>query len=132
MFSFQHVLVVSSILLLLTVVTSKASGRLGVSAPISRKRKYPLEFVRTQGFRSDLMELPIPPDSASVGRPIVELGLPKGTLVVLIGRGDEFMIPSGSTLIERGDSMLVLADKESLQETRRILEVRRAEGETGP
>ena len=98
---------------------------LGVDAPIARKRQYPLEFVRSHGTKSDLMELRIPPDSAAIGRQIVELSLPKGTLVVLVGRGSEFIIPSGSTVVNQGDSMLVLADKESLKHTEKILDVKR-------
>ena len=105
---------------------------LGVDAPVSRKRPAPLEFVRTHGVKSDLMELAIPPDSAAAGKCIVDLGLPKGTLVVLIGRGAEFMIPSGGTALERGDTLLVLADHDSLRETKRILSVHRSEAAIEP
>lgn len=94
---------------------------LAVDVPPTPRRRYPLEFVRTHGVKSDLMELPVPSDSAAIGHAIVELGLPKGALVVLLGRGREFLIPSGGTVLEQGDSLLVLADRESLRETKRIL-----------
>jgi cell volume regulation protein A len=125
-FNLVFFVVVTSVLLKATSLRWVAQ-RLKVNAPVPRKRQYPLEFVRTHGVKSDLMELRIPQDSAAVGRAIVELGLPKGTLVVLIGRGDEFMIPNGGTVLEQGDSMLVLADKDSLWQTKRILEVKRNE-----
>jgi cell volume regulation protein A len=115
--------VVTTSVLLKGASLKRVARWLGVDAPVSRKRPAPLEFVRTHGVKSDLMELPIPPDSAVAGKCIVELGLPKGTLVVLIGRGTEFMIPSGGTALERGDTLLVLADHDSLRETKRILSV---------
>jgi cell volume regulation protein A len=117
--------VVTTSVLLKGMSLRRMARLLGVDAPVERKRQYPLEFVRSHSTKTDLMELRIPPDSAAIGRQIVELGLPKGTLVVLIGRGSEFMIPSGSTVLNQGDSMLVLVDRESLQDARRILDVKR-------
>jgi cell volume regulation protein A len=124
--------VVTTSVLLKSVSVKQVARWLGVDAPVSRKRPAPLEFVRTHGVKSDLMELAIPPDSAAAGKCIVELGLPKGTLVVLIGRGAEFMIPSGGTALERGDTLLVLADHDSLRETKRILSVHRTETTVEP
>jgi cell volume regulation protein A len=116
--------VVTISLLLKSMLLPGVATWLGVTVPPTPRRRYPLEFVRTSGVKSDLMELPVPHDSAAIGHAIVELGLPKGTLVVLLGRGTEFLIPSGSTILEQGDSLLVLADRESLRETRRILHLR--------
>lgn len=126
-FDLVFFVVVTSVLLKATSLRRVARW-LGLEEPVTKKRKYPLEFVRTSGGKTDLMELPLPLDSPAVGCAIVELGLPKGTLVVLVGRGDEFMIPSGSTVLERGDSLLVLADRESLMETKRILAGARSGG----
>ena len=119
--------VVTISVLLKAISLPRVAAWLGVTVPPTRRRRYPLEFVRTHGIKTDLMELAVPSDSAALGRAIVELGLPKGTLVVLLGRGNEFIIPSGGTVLEHGDSLLVLADRESLRETRRILHVRPAE-----
>ena len=116
--------VVTTSVLLKGISLPMVSRLLGVDAPPTSKRQYPLEFVRSHGMKTDLMEVPIPHDSVAVGKQIVELGLPKGALVVLIGRGKEFMIPSGGTVLEREDSMLVLADKESLRETKKRLQAK--------
>jgi cell volume regulation protein A len=128
-FDLVFFVVTISVLLKATSLRRVAIG-LGVDVPPTPRRRYPLEFVRTSGVKSDLMEVPVPSDSAAIGRAIVELGLPKGTLVVLLGRGKEFLIPSGSTIVEQGDSLLVLADRESLRETRRILHVCAAVADT--
>jgi potassium/hydrogen antiporter len=43
-------------------------------------------------------------------------------LIVLIGRGNEFIVPNGGTVIELGDRLLMLADEEDLGETRSMVE----------
>jgi cell volume regulation protein A len=116
--------VVTISLLLKSVSLKRVAELLGVTEEVTPRRRPPLEYVRTSGGKTDLQELAVPPDSAAIGRAIVELSLPKGTLVVLLGRGAEFMIPGGGTVIERGDTLLVLADRESLLQTRAILAVR--------
>ena len=64
----------------------------------------------------------VPIRAPIVGKPIVELGLPKGALILLISRGDEWIIPTGSTVLEAGDALLVLAERKALAEIRPILE----------
>jgi cell volume regulation protein A len=54
------------------------------------------------------------------GEPLA--GLPRGALIVLIGRGDEFIVPNGGTVIEAGDRLLMLAGEEDLGKTRSIVE----------
>jgi len=87
---------------------------LGLDAPLVPKRIYPIEYTPMGGFRSELKEIPVPPDSAMVGKPIVELRLPEEFLVILIARENDFVLPSGGTIINAGDTLLVLSDKESL------------------
>jgi cell volume regulation protein A len=50
----------------------------------------------------------------AVGRPIVELGLPPDSLVVLISRDDDYLVPSGGTIVQGGDTLLVLVNRENL------------------
>jgi potassium/hydrogen antiporter len=87
--------------------------RLGVDTPLAQRRSYPLEFVQTGGFRtaSEMVEVPLAENSPAAGRRIVALGLPKEALVLLVARGDEFIVPRGDTKLEAGDRLLVLADE---------------------
>jgi Trk K+ transport system NAD-binding subunit len=41
--------------------------------------------------------------------------LPETALVVLVNKKDKFVIPSGGTVLEAGDRMMVLADQESIE-----------------
>jgi cell volume regulation protein A len=94
---------------------------LRVAAPLQLRRRSPLEFESTNGIRGELVEVELPASSAAAGRRIVELGLPKGALLVLIGRGDGFFVPSGSTMLEAGDTLYLLANKETLGQMKQIL-----------
>jgi Trk K+ transport system NAD-binding subunit len=42
-------------------------------------------------------------------------------LIVLIGRDDELVTPNGGTVIESGDTLLVMADKRARAEVRAIV-----------
>lgn len=91
---------------------------LKVDSPLKRKQQHPIEFAPVEGINADLVDLIIPYDSLVIGKSIVELGLPKDTVVVLIGRDDEYLVPSGGTILQEGDTLLVLASSESLPDVR--------------
>src|SRR5690606_28929557 len=96
---------------------------LGVDQPLRARPRLPLEFEPTSGIQGDLVELDILPDSHAAGKRIVELGLPPGALFVLVGRGEEFMVPAGNTVLKPGDTILVLANDQSLPRVREILDL---------
>jgi len=56
-----------------------------------------------------------------VGRSLVELALPPGSLIVLIRRGDDVLVPRGATEVEPDDMLLVLAEPEALDRIRGIV-----------
>jgi len=94
---------------------------LKLEAPV-RNKVHPLELERTAGVNSQLVDVEVPDESAVVGKQIVGAGFPGGALIVLIGRGNEFIVPNGGTVIEPSDRLLVLADEEDLGKTRSIVE----------
>ncbi|HXF86150.1 MAG TPA: potassium/proton antiporter [Anaerolineales bacterium] len=89
---------------------------LKVDAPTEKKPIYPIEFTPVSGFKNELKELPLPPHSPFAGKTIVELGLPPDFLIILIARKNEFIMPSGGTTLLEGDTLIVLADKETFTE----------------
>ncbi len=91
---------------------------LRVDAPLRKKPKYPIEFAPMEGMNADLVDFMIPHNSSAVGRSLVELAFPEDTLVVLIGREDEYIVPSGGTILQEGDTILVLASERYLPEIR--------------
>jgi cell volume regulation protein A len=94
---------------------------LRVDAPPQRKLRYPIESVPTADADMELVDLTVPHGSAVAGKTLIELGLPEQSLIALIGRGEEFIVPAGSTVLEEGDTLLVIVKQTDLPEVRRIL-----------
>jgi cell volume regulation protein A len=94
---------------------------LGVDAPAERRTPSPLEFEAPKGADTDLVDFIIPYRSAHTGRPIVELGMPDDSLITLIIRNDKFLVPSGGTTLEPGDTVMVLVNKGNVKQVSEIL-----------
>lgn len=94
---------------------------LGVYKPLEEKVAYPLEFNPMGDLKSDLVEIAIPSGSQAAGKPIVALGIPAGALIVMLRRAQEFIVPNGATVLQTGDTMLMLAQKDDLPEVERIV-----------
>lgn len=106
---------VSSVVLQGTTLSLMAKW-LRVDVPEKVKRKFPLDLELKENSKSELMELDIPNDSEVVGKQIVQLKLPKSSLIVLIHRHDKYVTPSGETEIQGGDHLLILADNKESRE----------------
>ncbi len=83
---------------------------LHVSVPEKLRRKFPLDIELSDDFKSELIELDISESSPSKGKAVVELGLPKTALIVMIYRQGKYLTASGDTVIEAGDHLLIMAD----------------------
>ncbi len=83
---------------------------LHVSLPEKAKPKKPLDIFLSDDAKAALEEIQIPESSAIVGKKIVELNFPKTAIIAMVKRGDTFITPSGSTLLEANDLLMVLSD----------------------
>jgi potassium/hydrogen antiporter len=85
-------------------------------------RLSPLAYVmRDRTIANDLAEIHVQPDAPGVGKQIVDLHLPEDVLIVLIGRGSDMVVPRGSTIIEPGDTVLVMAPQSAGARVREAL-----------
>lgn len=107
-----------------------AARLLHVDAPFHLKRRSPLEFASVEGVDTDLVDLTVPFGSSVAGKSIVELGLPRDSLIVLITRDENFVVPSGGTVLQEGDTVLVLITKNNLPEVRAIFSEQKGPTET--
>ncbi len=112
-FNIVFFVVLTSVLIQGTTIPIVAKW-LGVDAPFSKAKQYPIEYMPTGKSKNDMVEIQIPASSPIVGKQLLELGFPPGALVVLINRGDEFLIPKGKTTVESGDTFLLLADEDEV------------------
>jgi cell volume regulation protein A len=95
---------------------------LRVDAPLPLRRPPPLELVDSGDGSTDLHDMSVAEGSTAAGRQLVDLRLPQGTLVVLITRDDAYVVPTGSTVLQPGDGLMVLADERSLPAARDLIE----------
>ncbi len=93
---------------------------LKVDAPFKKKPRYPIEFAPIEGVDTELVDLIVPYNSAIAGKSLVELSLPHDSLIVLINRDQNFIVPSGGTVLQESDTVLVLVNKNNLPIVREI------------
>ena len=64
-----------------------------------------------------LIEVKIPKQSSLHGKQVVDLGLPKTSLIVSIKRHHETLIPNGGTILEMGDTLTLLTHLQDAKTT---------------
>ncbi len=116
-FNVVFFVVLTSVLLQGTTI-GRVAKWLGLEDQVLPRRDLPLEFVATKGSKKELTEITLMADSAWVGQQLVSLNLPEDSLIVLIGRGEEYIVPRGGTILEKSDVLLVLSEPETLQQIR--------------
>ena len=81
---------------------------------------HPLTHLLTRDDRGlEIVEVRIPPDSKTIGKPIKEVPLPEGTkLALLIPRDRKPVIPSPNSIIREGDQIIALTTPELEEELR--------------
>jgi len=108
-------------LLLQGTTLFNAAKWLKLTIPEGKARKPILEF-DSDNIKSALEDFIVEPGCRCVNQTIVDLDLPKTSLIVMIERGDKYFIPNGSTVIELGDRLTFLADsKDNLNVTFKAL-----------
>jgi len=105
--------------------TPVAARLLRLEAPHEPKRRYPIEFAPLEGVDTELVDLIVPYNSTVAGKSIIELDLPQDSLIVLVGRNESFIVPSGGTILQESDTALVLVNKNNLPAVRAIFEKQR-------
>ncbi|HSM48331.1 MAG TPA: TrkA C-terminal domain-containing protein, partial [Draconibacterium sp.] len=61
------------------------------------------------------------------GKQIVQLGLPKTTLISFILRGNNYIIPDGSTILQKNDKLFILSEnKDALNSVFECLKINKS------
>jgi len=89
---------------------------LHLTLPEKLKQRTQTDIVLTDGIMSNLTEVVIPENCSIIGKQIVQLGLPKTTLISFIQRNEKYLTPNGATTIMSKDKLYILSeDKLSLE-----------------
>ncbi len=82
---------------------------LHLDLPTQERTNYPIELEQRTNFQSQMQEIFVPEGCDGVNKTLVELNLQTDSLIVLISRNGEFIMPNGNTEIHALDKLLVLA-----------------------
>jgi trk system potassium uptake protein TrkA len=85
------------------------------AAVLSQVRKANIRTIHS--FHEDdveIVELEVGSASPAAGKRIMDLSLPKGSLVAFSVKGGKISVPSGATLVEGGDSLGFIVRKDSI------------------
>ena len=88
---------------------------LGIDEAVREAKTWTLNFDITPASGTDeTREIDLPDDSAVIGKAVKDLRFPDGVTILLINRGDKYMIPKGGTIFERDDTLLLFGDRAKL------------------
>jgi cell volume regulation protein A len=86
---------------------------LRLTIPTELKKRTQSDHLLTEGIKSLLAQVTIPDDGTVVGKQIIQLALPKTTLISFILRGKDYIVPDGSTVIEKKDVLFILSENKA-------------------
>ena len=96
--------------------------RLGVTTSEPALPRPLMETGTVRRLGAEIVEYPVGTDDAIVGQLVRELGLPRDALLSVIVRGEEALLPRGSTRIEADDRLHVMVREEVAGEMPDLLE----------
>jgi potassium/hydrogen antiporter len=88
--------------------------RLHLVSPAPAVHEAPLEVGPTSEL--ELVDFAVAEDHAVHGSAVRELGLPRSALVAVINRGGQTIAPRGSTVLQAGDRLFVLAPRRNRED----------------
>jgi cell volume regulation protein A len=89
---------------------------LKVDEPLAARPSFSLELERFGQAQGETREIEVLPNTAAAGRTIADLDIPPNALILLIGRGDGYVVPRGQTRIQPYDTLLLFGDPSSLRD----------------
>ena len=83
-----------------------------------------LSAISLKGEQAEVMEAVALETSEIVSKPLKRLSFPKGAIVAGIIRQDDIIIPSGESVIEPGDRIIIFAHRKAIGGIEKILSVK--------
>ena len=90
------------------------AGKLGALTNEPALRAPLVEVGQIRQLGADVVEVPLVEGDAAIGVRVRDLGLPRDALVNVLVRNDEALPPRGSTRLEAGDRLYVLARQSAM------------------
>jgi cell volume regulation protein A len=91
-------------------------GLAGEDKPQNKLLTFDVEI--SDDIKSSMSEVTLTPRHLSHGKRIMDMPMPENTLVVMVKRDELYFVPTGSTVLEPGDVLLLISDNDkTLEET---------------
>ncbi len=85
---------------------------LHVALPAKAKPRTPIDLLLSESVKKNMEEIHLPGAAAAIGKKIVELNFPISANIAMIKRSGRYITPTGSTVIEGDDILVVLSNDE--------------------
>jgi cell volume regulation protein A len=89
---------------------------LNLAIPVSIRKKTVLDLELGWNTKSVFNVVPIVAEYSCAGKTIVDLGLPPSIIIAMVERNNKYFISEGSTRIQSGDKLYVMADDQKSME----------------
>lgn len=102
---------------------SHAAKFLNLSSPIEEKvNSFGIEI--PEELNTHLFDITVNDAMLKLGNTLKEMSVPEGTLVMLVKRGENFLIPNGSLILHEGDVLLLISEQEKITTDQAALKVK--------
>ena len=110
--------VIFNIVFFITIVSLVIQGTtvswvarlLGLSTPLEKTgNDFGVEL--PEEIDSDLRDMTVTEEFLKEGDTLKDINLPQGTLVMIVKRNDEYLIPNGTLKLHAGDKLLLISEK---------------------
>ena len=108
MFNMVFFITIISLLFQGTTVTWMA-GILGLKEDLDERK---FNFDLPDEITASMKEIQVKPSLLADGHMLREITLPPDTLVILVRRGQRYLVPTGNTKLFLGDTLLVISEQE--------------------
>ncbi|MFV2049644.1 potassium/proton antiporter [Metabacillus sp. YM-086] len=96
--------------------------KLGLTGPKKIQPMHSLELVSIGKADAEIIEYEVVAESSIVNKKIVEIALPKRTLINAIIRSNNLITPRGDTVLKEGDFLYILTPRKSKEKLKLLLE----------
>lgn len=77
-----------------------------------------LAFIREKDVT--ILEFAVNEESDLIGKEVKEIKCPKGSLIISISKGKDFVVPNGKSILKKGDKILVITKTEIIDDVRKV------------
>ena len=81
-----------------------------------------LSMFNIAGYRGEALEVVAQPNSRIAGKALKDISFPEGAMVAAIANNEEFEIASGNSVIEAGNTIILISKKKNIKTALELFE----------